>query len=137
MPAPVQSVPLQPTQPEPKDELSVLRDQIEKLQQTLSNFEKQQKTPRPFSTQCKINKPKEFHGARKDTVSFLTQCELVFMADPTAFSAHHRILYVASFLRDEAFDWFQAAVVQTNREFTVYEEFTTLFKSVFGKDVSV
>jgi hypothetical protein len=44
---------------------------------------------------------------------------------------------VASFLRDEAFDWFQAAVVQTNREFTVYEEFTTLFKSVFGEDVSV
>ena len=89
------------------------------------------------SNRIKINKPKEFTGNRDETSQFLAQCSLVFEADPTTFADYHqRIIYTTSFLRGDAFKWYEAALYRQERSFDSYSEFTTLLRSVFGEDTS-
>jgi hypothetical protein len=120
---------------------NTMNSTIQQLQQTialLQQQQQQQQQQQPKPTKVKVNKPKEFFGARSETTTFLTQCSLVFQSDTTTYADHTtKILYIASFLRGDAFQWFQAAVVETKRTFSNFTEFEELFKATFGKDTSV
>ena len=86
----------------------------------------------------KVNKPKEFHGSREETTTFLAQCDLVFKSDPYAFANHEdKVHYVASFLRGDAFKWYEAAVHQVRRKFVNFDEFEALIKTTFGQDSTI
>jgi hypothetical protein len=57
----------------------------------------------------KVNSPQEFKGARKAAHNFIAQCELNFDASPELFHSDQRnIVFLASFLRNSAFNWYQA-----------------------------
>ena len=92
----------------------------------------------PTFAKIKVNKPKEFHGSREDTSSFLAQCYLVFTSDPGLYSDPKlKINYAVSFLRGDAFKWYEAAIFRPRRTFASFDEFETLFKTTFGEDSSV
>jgi hypothetical protein len=64
--------------------------------------------PPPRGSYLKVNSPQEFKGARKAARNFVAQCELNFDASPELFHSDQRkIVFLASFLRNSAFDWYQ------------------------------
>jgi len=120
--------------------LQALNERINTLQATiarLANPPVREAAPTP-PPKIRVNKPKEFHGARNKVNTYLAQCALVFLAEPAAFKDEQiKILYMASFLRGDAFSWYEAVVNQSGAEFTTFEEFKHYFKSTFGEDASV
>jgi hypothetical protein len=63
----------------------------------------------PRGSYLKVNLPQEFKGARKAARDFVEQCELNFDVSPEVFHSDQRkIVFLASFLRNSAFDWYQA-----------------------------
>ena len=113
----------------------VLHQQVALLQQQSTT---QVLTPAPSAGKIKVNKPKEFHGDnREETTSFLAQCQLVFTSDPSNFADHNlRINYAVSYLRGNAFKWYEAAIFKVKRSFTSFDEFETLFLATFGHDTA-
>ena len=90
------------------------------------------------SSKVKVNPPKEFHGARDETSSFLAQCELVFRANPALYNDDQvRVIYMVSYLRGDAFKWYESAILRPNLNNIAYEQFKTLFKATFGEDTNV
>ena len=87
--------------------------------------------PRTFA---KVNPPKEFTGSSRDARPFITQCELVFRIQPEAYNTEERcILYACSYLRKDAFLWYQSLVAGLNApEITDFVEFKELFLTQFG-----
>ena len=87
---------------------------------------------------ARSNKPKEFHGSRDEASSFLAQCHLVFATDPVSFADDRlKINYIVSFLRGDAFKWYDAVIYRPNTNFANLSEFEDLFKSTFGEDPSI
>jgi hypothetical protein len=86
----------------------------------------------------KVNKPKEFTGVRSESYSFMAQCKLVFDASPATYvSCKGRIAYVASFLRQDAFKWFEATISRPGRTFENFSDFSDFFFATFGENDSI
>jgi hypothetical protein len=88
----------------------------------------------------RLSKPIEFAGRREDTAMFLAQCQMHFRSSPTHFpDVASKIFFVGSFLRGEAFAWFDAVYlgVASTTPPTLpasYEEFALAFRTTFGED---
>ena len=135
-------------------EISSLRSEREndrqQFQQSLSHMNQlvhttQSSTPTPATPppapvptpRVKVNKPKEFTGSRDETSSFLAQCQLVFRSDPSTFSVDSfKTTYALSFLRDDAFKWYEA-LLRNEVTFDSYHDFTIKFRNAFGTDTSI
>jgi hypothetical protein len=103
------------------------------LEQAISNLIVTRNAPN-----IKVNKPKEFTGIRAESYSFIAQCKLVFSASPAMYaSSEGCIAYVASFLRQDAFKWFEATISRPERTFENFTEFTEFFFATFGENDSI
>jgi hypothetical protein len=90
--------------------------------------------PRPSAssnTRVKVNLPKEFLNDRTVAKDFLSQCEMVFEAQPEVYHSERlRVLFACSFLRGEAFKWYQTVGDNGNlTSRTTFAEFKALFET--------
>jgi hypothetical protein len=82
--------------------------------------------------------PDFFTGKRHTMRTFLSQCRLVFHANPNRFpSEQSRVAYAASYLRDTAFLWFQPAVDSLGTErpdpiLSSFQAFAASLQESFG-----
>ena len=123
-----------------------LNQELRKTRQELANVSNTLPTiyPEPTTqftsnsnTTIKINPPTVYTGNREETSQFLAQCSLVFEADPYLYSNFQkRIIYTLSFLRGDAFKWYEAAINRPKRKFESYEEFAELLRSTFGEEAT-
>jgi hypothetical protein len=85
------------------------------------------------TTTIKLNKPMEYTGDRNTTKVFIAQNELIFTSQPYEFQSDQtKILYLASFLRGNAFHWY----FNTNNRGQIpgdYKQFIELFTHYFGQ----
>ena len=114
-----------------------LNQQILNHNSVIQSLQSTHATLTPTPSKVKINKPKEFHGLRDEASSFLAQCHLVFSTDPTTYADDQlKINYIVSFLRGDAFKWYDAVIYRPGLTFSGLAEFEDLFKVTFGEDSS-
>jgi hypothetical protein len=66
---------------------------------------------------------------------FITQCLMYFEARPSQFpSEKSKILFSASFLRGEAFSWYEATVVIPSFSFPSFDAYASKLRLTFGED---
>jgi len=112
---------------ETRNELQSTRNQLhasqQELRSTVNTVQTPTPSPEPLSTfitptpttenvpiigsftKIKVNPPQEFTGSREQTTTFVSQCRLVFRANP-GWSDDQKIVYMCSFLRKTAFKWY-------------------------------
>lgn len=79
--------------------------------------------------------PVEFDGKRDKTSMFLAQCDLHFQARSKNFQSElSKILFAASFLRGEAFAWYEAKALLPKTQFENFNDFAYNLKLTFGED---
>lgn len=120
------------------DLIHQLRTQLVNQQTQIDGYEEQIRYQReetqPIVTsqpKMKINSPQEFNGKREDTFHFLSQCRLVFLANPT-WTEVNKTIYACSFLRGTAFTWYSNREKMRKR-FDNYEHFETELTTAFGE----
>ena len=70
--------------------------------------------PKPL----KIKEPEVFKGERSKLRAFMTQCELYINFNISQFATHkERVLWAASYLRDDAFRWFETYITDVLNNF--------------------
>jgi len=104
----------------------------EKLQLSLSQAAK------PSTKEPKIADPEPFKGDRLQLTNFLSQCQLKVGAQPARYPDEMtKILFAGSFLRGEAYSWFQPLLASSHlgvqpAEFESFKTFTDALNTIYG-----
>jgi hypothetical protein len=118
---------LESTRAETQQAVNAARQEIETLRAATA-IPAQRIAP-SSSSRVKVNSPKEFSNDRSVARDFISQCEMVYEAQPDTYHSERlRVLYACSFLRGEAFKWYQT--VSDNGNLTAETNFTD-FKLLF------
>ena len=110
--------------------LSEVEDQLER---SLRQPAKSTSTREP-----KIADPEPFKGDRLQLTNFLSQCQLKVGAQPARYPDEMtKILFAGSFLRGEAYSWFQPLLASSHigiqpAEFESFKTFTDALNTIYG-----
>src|SRR5436190_16589132 len=77
----------------------------------------------------KVLQPDPFTGDRLELDTYLTHCQHVFLTQPSLFlTEQHKVLYAASYLKDNAYSWIKPLVQEYAKGVSVPIEFTSFQK---------
>jgi len=108
-----------------------LHNRLAKLSKSSSNAGK---------NEPKLADPEPYSGSRIHLIDFLSKCRLKFAGQPSKFTTENsKIYYAGSYLREQAYSWFQpllTAAQDPNRpnpeEFESFETFATALSAIYG-----
>lgn len=116
--------------------------QIQALQEQIARLQALVEQPRPsvsppvegLAFKVKIGEPSFFDGTdRKEATKFLSHLKLNFASSPASFATDlSKILYAGSWLRGNAFDWFQPRLDSGEIMNITWSQFETGFLYSFG-----
>ena len=95
----------------------------------------QESLPQPISHDTPCQVPESFDGGRLKLKKFRSHLKLYFLAKPKMFpNENSKILFTASLLTGEAFDWIQALMETHERlqNFSCFNDFCESLKIQFG-----
>ena len=97
----------------PRQEYLNMASLVQDLRSRIAELETRPKNPPTMSPvlphrEPTMSDPEYFDGKRSAVRNFISQCRIVFTAQPSRFpTERHMVIYAASYLRDAAFSWFQ------------------------------
>lgn len=102
------------------------------VESQLANASSTTNTPRVYEP--KIADPEYFYGKRDKVATFITQCNLKFLGQPSRFPTENaKVTFAASFLRDVAFSWVKPLLsIENCSELESFKNFSEALQNTFG-----
>ncbi|KAJ3289710.1 hypothetical protein HDU79_003854 [Rhizoclosmatium sp. JEL0117] len=84
-----------------------------------------------------IDNPKEYCGSAYEIEEFIAQCHRVYSAWSSQFKTDEmKLLYMISYIRGDAFKWYDVVYAQKNRFPTSLEAFQSELRARFGLEIT-